>query len=233
MAKKKESEMVGKKEATGTESSVIEVIQKMVSEGESEEKIIQTLQELGVESDKAKRLLLLGQADTFALLRGEIARIVEGEVGKELPKLAQYIEEEAETVSQRVKTKITSEVKAEIDEYEKAITGQSKTFQQQMNDTVQKVAELGDRVKDKLNEQGVAVTQLRQEMDEVKLRGIGRNKWLGIGLILIGVLFVLADLALIALKFLPENAILSPDTLAVIIVVALIGITMIFAGSTV
>ncbi len=233
MAKKEvKKELLGK-QATGTESSIIEIIQKMVSEGESDEKIVQTLKELGVDSEKAKRLLLLGQADTFALLRGEIAKIVEGEIGKELPKLAKYIEEQAETVSQKVKQKITSEVKAEIDEYEKAITGQSKTFQEVINETVQKMAELSDRVKDKLNEQGIAVSQLRQEMDEVKLKGVGRNKRLGLALIALGVLFVLTDLALIALKFLPANSILSPDTLATIIVVALIGITLIFAGSVV
>ena len=38
------------------EASIIEVIDKMVREGESEEKIIKTLKDLGVEPEKAKRL---------------------------------------------------------------------------------------------------------------------------------------------------------------------------------
>ncbi len=57
-----------------TDTSIIEIIEKMVREGESEEKIVQTLKDLGIPQDKAKRLLLLGQADTFALLRGEIKK---------------------------------------------------------------------------------------------------------------------------------------------------------------
>ena len=57
------------KQPESQDVSIIKIIQDMVREGESEEKVIQTLKELGVDPDKAKRLLLLGQADTFGLLR--------------------------------------------------------------------------------------------------------------------------------------------------------------------
>jgi len=63
------------------EASIIQIIQDMVKNGESEEKIIKTLESLGVEADKAKRLLLLGQADTFALLRNEISKIIAADMG--------------------------------------------------------------------------------------------------------------------------------------------------------
>jgi len=88
------------------QASIIELIQQMVSEGVPEEKIVQTLKELGVEPEKAKRLLLLGQADTFALLRSEIARIVVDDIEKEKPNLVKFISEEGEKAGQKSREKI-------------------------------------------------------------------------------------------------------------------------------
>jgi len=74
------------------QASIIEVIQEMVRNGESEENIIKSLEQLGIEPDKAKRLLLVGQADTFALLQSEITKIVRNQVEMEKPQLVEYIQ---------------------------------------------------------------------------------------------------------------------------------------------
>ena len=49
----------------------------MVRDGESEEKILGTLRDLGVSMDKAKKLLLLAQADTFNLLKSELKKTLQ------------------------------------------------------------------------------------------------------------------------------------------------------------
>ena len=215
-----------------TKASIIELIQQMVSEGIPEEKIIQTLKDLGVEPEKAKHLLLLGQADTFALLRSEIARIVLDDIEKEKPNLIKFITEEAGKASQKSREKITTLVMEDIQKYEKAITGQSKSFQEQIQDNMRKVTELSDRVKDALNELGEQVHQIRIDIDEMKIRGIGlRNKMIGLVLIGVGVVFLLLDLYLIVSKFLPPGAVISPDALVIMVIMAMVGITSLFVAT--
>ena len=76
------------------DTSIIEIIRKMVANGDSEEKIVKQLKDLGVDPDKAKRLVLLGQADTFALLSSEISKIVNAELDKQRPNMQKYMVEE-------------------------------------------------------------------------------------------------------------------------------------------
>ncbi|HIH21197.1 MAG: hypothetical protein J4478_04255 [Candidatus Diapherotrites archaeon] len=214
------------------QASIIELIQQMVSEGVPEEKIVQTLKELGVEPEKAKRLLLLGQADTFALLRSEIARIVVDDIEKEKPNLVKFISEEGEKAGQKSREKITTLVMQDVQKYEKAITGQSKSFQELIGDNVRKVTELSDRVKDALNELGEQVGQLKIDMDEMKIRGIGlRNRLIGLLLLLVGIAFLALDFYLFVTKFIPANAVISPDSLIVTLILALVGVTLVFLAS--
>ena len=214
------------------QASIIELIQQMVSEGVPEEKIVQTLKELGVEPEKAKRLLLLGQADTFALLRSEIARIVVDDIEKEKPNLVKFISEEGEKAGQKSREKITTLVMQDVQKYEKAITGQSKSFQELIGDNVRKVTELSDRVKDALNELGEQVGQLKIEMEEMKIRGIGlRNRLIGLLLLLVGIAFLALDFYLFVTKFIPANAVISPDSLIVTLILALVGVTLVFLAS--
>ncbi len=173
------------------EQSIIEIIQQMVSEGESEANIITTLKDLGVDADKAKRLLLLGQADTFALLRGEIAKIVSDEMEKELPKLNKKLENEANSQTKRVAKNVENQVKKDLEEYEKDLTGKSEKFETKIEDTVAKVTELSDRVRTQLNTLGEQVKQVRIDLDEMKISGLGqRNFLLSIVLVLVGLGFV-------------------------------------------
>jgi len=214
------------------QSSIIELIQKMVSEGTPEEKIIETLKELGVDPEKAKRLLLIGQADTFALLRSEIAKIARDDLEKEKPGLAKFITEEAERAGQKSREKIAAQVMEDVQKYEKAITGQSKSFQEQIGENMRKVTELSDRVKDALNELGEQVNQVRVDMDEMKIRGIGlRNKMIGIFMFAIGAVFLLMDLYLIVTKFIPAGSIISPDSLVIIVVMGAVGIVTLFIAT--
>jgi len=67
----------------GNEKSIIEIIEKMVKEGRPEKEIIKELKSLGIKEEQARKLLLLGEADTFALLKNEIRKIVKEDMKKE------------------------------------------------------------------------------------------------------------------------------------------------------
>jgi len=213
------------------DASIIDIIQKMVREGESEEKIINSLKDLGVDHEKAKRLLLLGQADTFALLKGEIKKIVIQEMEGEKPTLKKFIQEEAVSSADTSRQQLTKAVISDLKEYEKDITGQSKTFQEQINENIRQVNELNQRVKGKLNELGEAVREVQIDMDEVKIKGVGgRNKLISNSLMGLGILFGLGDAFLFYTTF---GQPLSVDSLIVMTVVALITVTMMFVATVI
>ena len=213
------------------DASIIDIIQKMVREGETEDKIINTLKDLGVDPDKAKRLLLLGQADTFALLKGEIKKIVVQEMEAEKPVLKKFIQEEAVTSADTSRKQLTKAVISDLKEYEKDITGQSKTFQEQINDNIRKVNDLNERVKGKLNELGEAVREVQIDMDEVKIKGVGgRNKLISNALMGLGLLFGIGDAFLFYTTF---GQPLTVDSLIVMTIVALITVTMMFVATVI
>jgi len=217
--------------ASKQETSIIGIIEKMVKEGEPEEKIIQTLKDLGVEPEKAKRLLLLGQADTFALLKGEIKKIVKEELEEGKPVLKKFIQEEAVSSADESRQQLTKAVISDLKEYEKDITGQSKTFQEQISSNIKRVNDLNDRVKNKLNELGEAVRQVQIDMDEVHVKGIGgRNKLIGNALLFLGLAFGTGDAILFFLNF---GKPLSVDTLIIMTVMALITVTMMFVATVI
>ena len=64
-----------------SEASIISIIREMVQAGEPEENIIKSLKELGITEKDAKKLLLLGEADTFSLLQSEINKMVKEKGG--------------------------------------------------------------------------------------------------------------------------------------------------------
>jgi hypothetical protein len=225
IAKKEEKPQKGEK----SEASIIEIIQDMVKEGEPETQIIQTLKDLGVQEDKAKRLLLIGQADTFALLRAEISKIVLADVEKEKPKLLQLIEDEAEKAKDVVAKKVEEKATADLKEYEKYMENQSTMFQSQINDSVRKVTDLSDRVREKLNELGERLRQVEVDMDEMKLKGVGtRHRIISILLVVLGIFFCMSTLYLFFTSF---NGIISVDSVIITIAMAFVGVSMLFVAT--
>ncbi len=213
------------------EASIIEVIRQMVAAGETEEKITQTLRDLGVEPAKAQRLLLLGQADTFTLLRGEINKIVTEYVEKEKPRMVQFIEEEALKAGDKVRREVSRAALEDLKKYEKDITGQSKTFQEQINETVSSMAELNTRVRDKLNELGQQLKQAQLDLDEMKVRGVGgRNRLISLVLVAAGLAFFGYDFYLFFTQF---GGVLTIDSMIVAVIVGLIGVTCLFVATLV
>ncbi len=143
------------------DTSIIEIIEKMVGEGEPDDRIIKTLKDLGVPEEKAEKLLRIAQADTFSLLRREVKKIVEQQLEQEKPVLKKFIADEAMSAATETRQQVTKAVISDLKEYEQDITGQSRTFQEQIRENVGRVNELSERVKIKLNELGDAVKAIQ------------------------------------------------------------------------
>ncbi len=216
---------------THDEPSIIEIIQNMVKEGESEDKILSTLSQLGVEQKKAQRLLLLAQADTFALLRNEISKIVKQDIEAEKQGLNQYIQKEAQSAVQGVKQNLATEIKQDLTSYEKQVSQDRKGFESQTVDTVTKFTDLAERIRIRVNELGKDVQQIKVDQDEMKLRGVGtQNRMVSFLLLGVGVLFVLAALGMFVFNF---GAVLSIESIIVFIIMALIGVAAMFVSTLV
>jgi uncharacterized membrane protein len=213
------------------EPSIIEIIRNMVAEGESEEAILQTLAQLGIDQKKSQRLLLLAQADTFALLRSEIGKVVKQEIDMQKQDMRSFMQSEAKTSVEGLRAAVSQSVKQDLGAYENQITNQSRSFQSQISDTVQKFTDLSERVRITLNTLGKDVQQIKADQDELRLKGISsKNRIISTIVLVIGILFVLADLGLFVLKF---NAALTVDSIITFIVMALIGVTMMFVATLV
>ena len=179
------------------EPSIIEIIRNMVAEGESEEAILQTLSQLGIDQKKAQRLLLLAQADTFALLRSEISKIVKQEIDAQEKQMEGVMEKEARSSVEGLRKTLGENVKQDLSTYENQLTNQSRSFQTQISDTVQKFTDLSERVRVTLNTLGKDVQQIKADQDELRLKGISsKNRSISLIVLVIGILFVLADLGL-------------------------------------
>ncbi|MBI2598204.1 MAG: hypothetical protein HYW50_03340 [Candidatus Diapherotrites archaeon] len=212
------------------EASIIEIIQKMIKEGQSEAAIIKTLKELGVEPAQAQNLLRLGQANTFAVIEGDLAKLVKVQVEKERESLKRNIREEVEKTVEGSQQKVLSTAIQELQAYERDIESQRSSFQERMQETIGKVSFLSEKVKEKLNELGSAVRQVQFDMDELKVRGIGaRNKYISYMLIVLGVVFALVDLYLLINSF--QSTLLSVDSMIIMVVLAMVSITMLFVST--
>lgn len=212
-----------------SEVGIIDLIQQMVADGESEEKIVQTLKDLGVDAEKAKRLLLLGQADTFALLRSEISKIVMADVEKQKPHMIKFMEDEAKKLAKEVRSNVKTEIMADVEGYEKELGGRAAEFQTAINDNVSKLSELGHEVRKQLNQVGTDMKQMKLDVDELRLRGLSaKNKWVSTILIITGIIFLAVDLYLFVTNF---NTVINIDNLIWTLIIAIVGLTMIFVAT--
>ncbi|MBI5553882.1 MAG: hypothetical protein HY917_04035 [Candidatus Diapherotrites archaeon] len=211
------------------EKSIIEIIQKIVKEGAKEEEIVSTLTDLGVEPEQAKRLLLLGQANTFALLRGEIKTLVEEEIQKKQPEIKKILDEQSKIAIEAMKKETKALAQKEQQEVEDEIKKKTASFQKDIDERVTKSAGLTERTKDKLNELGEAVSKVTLDLDELKVAGVGkRNQLVSQALMVAGVGFFALDAYLFLVEF---QAQLSSESIISLILFAAIGMALLFVAT--
>jgi carboxylesterase type B len=155
------------KQDTGT-ASIISIIREMVRAGEPEEKIIKSLKELGIKEKDAKKLLLIGEADTFSLLQNEINKMVKEYFEKEKPQLKNYIKEEAEKAEQEMVEKVEKRALNAFKEDQRFIENQATMFQSRINQSVKNILQLNQEIKSNIADLASRVSNNEREVWSLK-----------------------------------------------------------------
>ncbi len=226
----------------GIEPSIIEIIEKMVREGKSEEQIIKHLKALGIKPTQAKKLLLLGEADTFNILRRDLGRIVAEEVKKQKDEIKkdllgfskkeiEKIREESVVQGKKLVKEFKKEVSYDLENFKDLALSKQNQFQQKMQEqfssllkTITHLRNATETLKDK---QYV----MENDIKEAKIKGIGvKNKIVSQFLLAFGVIICIVAIYLFIAKF--EVAV-TVDSMIMTIALVIMGITMLFVATLV
>jgi hypothetical protein len=210
---------------------IIQIIQKMVQENEPEEKIVQTLQSMGVTEDQAKRLVLIAQADTFTLLSSEISKIVQQKVEEQRNQMEKETQKFIDNELEQKKKEINEALEKEFLKSKLSLSDGQKQFQDSVNDTISKIAKLNEEVYSMSTENKKMIQTVEKDLTETKLKGVKvrrsvtRNILIGFSLILF-----LSAIALIVINFFIAFNI---DLITSAILIALIGTAMIYLSTAI
>jgi len=213
------------------DKSIIQIMQKMVRDNEPEEKIIASLQSLGVSTQQAKRLLLIAQADTFTLLGSEINKIVKETVSAEKEKMQSDSQKFIGAVLTKEKANVKEEINKEFLKHKLTLSEEQKKFQVSVNESVSKIATLNEDVYNSSMTNKKMIDQMKKDLEETKLKGfqirrsIVRNVMLIVGL----AFFVLAAISMLLIILTAFNI----DYVTVGITLAFIGIVMVYFSTNV
>jgi len=213
------------------ESSIIRIIQKMVQDREPEEKIVNTLQTMGVTEEQAKRLVLIAQADTFTLLESEIGKIV-----------AQKIEEQKNTMQKESTTFINNvldlkkkDMHADMDKellkYKTELYDNQKKFQTGINESVSKIAKLNEQSYSLSEENKKMIEIVNKDLSETKLKGIKLRRSLARTLMIIfGILSFIVTIVTLTTSLIGE---FNVDYVTASVVFALMGTAFIYLSANI
>lgn len=184
------------------DDSIIEVIQKMVQEGQPREKIIQTLKDLGVNDDQAKKLLLIAEADTFTLLRKEIGSMVKEEFFKNEKNFEDLIHDDLNKITKEEKNKIKDLAYSELNVAKKQIMQESKDFEERVNKTISTSQRTVSMVKITLDSINERIAQIELDMEQLKVHKFRKKTMLfSYAMLGLGAILLIVSLSLFALNF--------------------------------
>ncbi len=220
------------------DAKIVNVINKMRSAGSSDSEIAQTLKESGVEEARAKQLI--GQAGAGGIAKTEAGGAsekkgipAEESLGGEKVEIREFIKEEAEAEMQELKEKLASEVKENLVEYKLKLAGKEAEFKKAINENVSSMADLSERVRTKLNDLSSQMKTVQLDLQEAKLAGAhSRNRTISVILLVLGILFLVTDLALFYNGF-AGAYVLTVDAVILLVIMAFAGITMMFTATLV
>jgi len=209
------------------DESIINVIQKMVQEGQPREKIIQTLRDLGVEEEQAKKLLLIAEADTFTLLRKEINIMVKEEFKGQKSQFEDIIHADLAKVEEEEKGKVRELAVAQLGDVRADVINEAKGFEERVNKTISTSQKTVSMVKIALDSINERIAQIELDTEQLKVHKFRKKSMLfsytmlGIGVIL---------LATSVLLFIWKFASLDNSQILMIGVMMLASITLMFAS---
>lgn len=158
--------------------SIIEVIQKMVQEGQPREKIIQTLRELGVNDEQSKKLLLIAEADTFTLLKKEINNLVKESFEEERKNFEEIIHSDLQKIEDEEKGNVREIALSELGSAKQQIIDESKNFEDKINKTISSSQKTVSMVKIALDSINEKISQMELDIEQIKVHKFRKKSML-------------------------------------------------------
>jgi hypothetical protein len=209
--------MVAKK---GSGTSIIDIIQEMVKKGEPEEKIVQALKDLGVEAEEAKKLLLLGEANTFALLAAEINRMVDASLKERFSK---FVADNEKKAKEQIERTMSDKEK----EFEGFLSKKQSEMESQIKQLGGKAVEIVEKTRQRTEQLGQEQEQMKLDIEQIRVSG-KKPWWISKILVVGGTVFALL------LAFLIWKGIGNPisiDETIRLLVLGIVSITMFFIAA--
>ncbi len=212
------------------DENIIQVIQDMIREGDSEKQIIQNLRELGVPQEKAEKLLLVAQADVLPVLQLEISRIVDKKVLEKKRDIIHSLQSELQLAEEKTTQQVKDKTGQEIKEYEKYLETKFAIVQSQVNESAKKAIETSDMVRDKLLNDENRIRQLEAEGLGSKEMQRVVHKTANSIIAALGILFAIAT-AYIFYQYTSAGTAVSTESLIIGVVLGLISVTLLFVST--
>ncbi len=177
----------------GKQESIIDVIQKMVQEGQSREKILSTLKDLGVNEEQSKRLLLIAEADTFTLLRKEINNLVKEEMISQKKDFEEDIRKDLSLIEQEEKITVANIATTQLKEVKNDMMSESRGFEDRINRVINESQKTVSLVKVALDSLNSRLAQSELDVEQMKVHKFRKTSivfsygMLAIGVVLLGV----------------------------------------------
>ncbi|MBU0636508.1 hypothetical protein KKE06_05780 [Candidatus Micrarchaeota archaeon] len=215
---------------TSKDENIIQVIQDMIRDGQSEEAIIKNLHELGVPPEKARKLLLVGQADIYSILQNEIARMVDKKMQEKNPELIHHLQSELQLAEESAARDVKEKTLKEIKDYEKYLENKLLIIESKVNENVKKALTTSDTVREKLLSDEARLRRIENGdrgggSSEMQLITHRTGNMIMAG---VGILFALAT-AFIFYSYL--STAISTEAMIIGVVLGLVSVTFLFVST--
>jgi phosphotransferase system IIA component len=207
--------------------SIIDIIQKMVQEGQPREKIIETLHSLGVDDEQAKKLLLIAEADTFTLLKKEINSLVKNEFDFQKKDFEDIIHSDLKKIEDSSKKEVKKLAFEELSGAKEEIFSQTKSFEEQINKTISSSQKTVGMVKMALDSINTKISQMELDVEQLKVHKFRKKSmFFSYAMLVLGAFLLAFTIILFAVNF---NEIDSAQMIMVGVLI-LASITLMFAS---
>jgi len=184
------------------QESIIDIIQRMVQEGQPREKIIQSLHDLGVNDEQAKRLLLIAEADTFTLLKKEINSMVREEIFSQKKGFEDMIHSDIKLIEDEEKIKVTELAKTQLKGVEEDIISSTKSFEGRVNKVIDESSRSVSLVKVALDSLNSRLAQMELDVEQIKVHKFRKKSMFFSYIILaLGTVTLIVSMALFFVNF--------------------------------
>ena len=199
----------------------------MVQNNESNETIIKSLSELGVEKAQAEKLLLIAQADTFTLLRKEINVMVKEEFIGQKSQFEDIIHADLAKLEEEEKGKVRELAVAQLGDVRQDVINEAHGFEERVNKTINTSQKTVSMVKIALDSINERIAQMELDTEQLKVHKFRKRSMVFSYIMLAtGVMLLATSLILFLWKF----ADLDNTQILMIGIMVLASITLMFAS---